>query len=102
MFSFSELPLKLGIWSGCFTALLGLILMIYTIVNKICFDVPSGYSTIIVFLCFMFAVLMVLIGIIGEYIAILFSEIKERPIYLVDEVIEQGTQASADLKNGIS
>lgn len=89
LFSFSELPLKLGIWSGCFTALLGLILMIYTIINKICFDVPSGYSTIIVFLCFMFAVLMVLIGIIGEYIAILFSEIKERPIYLVDEVIEQ-------------
>lgn len=88
LFSFSDMPLKLGVYSGCVTALFGLILMIYTIINKICFDVPSGYSTIIVFLCFMFAVLMILIGVIGEYIAILFSEIKERPIYLVDEVIE--------------
>ncbi|MCH5266276.1 MAG: glycosyltransferase family 2 protein [Lachnospiraceae bacterium] len=88
LFSFSDMPLKLGVYCGCITALFGFILMVYTIINKICFDVPSGYSTIIVFLSFMFAVLMILIGVIGEYIAILFSEIKERPIYLVDEVIE--------------
>ena len=87
--SFSDFPLKLGIYSGCITALFGFILMIYTIINKIYFDVPSGYSTIIVFLCFMFAVLMFIIGIIGEYISILFTEIKERPIYLIDKVIEQ-------------
>ena len=32
---------------------------------------------------FMFAVLFVLVGIIGEYIAILFAELKDRPIYIV-------------------
>ncbi len=95
LFSFSDMPLKLGIWSGCITALLGLVLMVYSIVTKIMYDAPSGYSTIIVFLCFMFAVLMVLIGIIGEYIAILFSEIKERPIYLVEEVIGQDAKDNA-------
>lgn len=89
LFSFSDMPLKLGVYAGCITALFGVILMIYTIINKICFDVPSGYSTIIVFLSFMFAVLMIIIGVIGEYISILFAEIKERPIYLVDEVMEQ-------------
>ncbi len=87
LFSFSDLPLKLGVYSGIVTALLGIILMIYTIVNKVMFHVPAGYSTIIVFLCFMFAVLMIIIGVIGEYISILFTEIKERPVYLVDEVI---------------
>ena len=51
------------------------------------YHVPAGYSTIIVFLSFMFAVLMVIIGVIGEYISILFTEIKERPIYLVDETL---------------
>lgn len=32
---------------------------------------------------FMFAMLFVIVGIIGEYIAILFSELKDRPIYIV-------------------
>lgn len=92
LFSFSDLPLKLGIYSGLFMALLGVVLMIYTLVNKFVFYVPSGYSTIVVFLCFMFAILFVIVGIIGEYISIIFSEVKERPIYIVREVrnIEHG------------
>lgn len=92
LFSFSDLPLKLGIYSGLFMALLGVILMIYTLVNKFVFYVPSGYSTIVVFLCFMFAILFVIVGIIGEYISIIFAEVKERPIYIVREVrnIEDG------------
>lgn len=92
LFSFSDLPLKLGIYSGLFMALLGVVLMIYTLVNKFVFYVPSGYSTIVVFLCFMFAILFVIVGIIGEYISIIFAEVKERPIYIVREVrnIEHG------------
>ena len=35
----------------------------------------------------MFAVTLMVIGIIGEYIAILFAEVKDRPIYIVREVI---------------
>ena len=80
------MPLKLGVYTGVVTAVFGFILMIYTIVNKVLFNVPAGYSTIIVFMSFMFAMLMIIIGVIGEYIAILFTEIKDRPIYIVDEV----------------
>lgn len=87
LFSFSDLPLKLGIYSGLFMALLGFILMVYTLVNKFVFYVPSGYSTIVVFLCFMFAILFVIIGIIGEYISIIFTEVKGRPIYVVREIV---------------
>ena len=36
-----------------------------------------------VLLSFMFAVLFILVGIIGEYIAILFAELKDRPMYIV-------------------
>ena len=35
-------------------------------------------------ICFMFAMMFVIIGIIGEYIAILFTELKDRPVYIVD------------------
>ena len=85
--SFSDLPLKMGIYSGCSVAFLGVILMFYTIIKKFVNHVPAGYSTIIVALCFMFAVTLIVIGIIGEYIAILFAEVKCRPIYIVREVL---------------
>lgn len=84
--SFSDLPLKLGMYSGIFVAMCGFILMIFTIINKLINDAPAGYSTIIVALCFMFAVTLMVIGIIGEYIAVLFAEIKDRPIYIVRKV----------------
>lgn len=88
--SFSDLPLKLGVYSGIFVAVCGFILMLFTIINKIVNGAPAGYSTIIVALCFMFAVTLVVIGIIGEYIAVLFAEIKDRPIYIVRDVYHQG------------
>lgn len=90
--SFSDLPLKLGVYSGCVVALCGFILMIYTIIEKLVHNAPAGYSTIIVALCFMFAVTLIVIGIIGEYIAILFAEVKNRPIYIVREVLHDNSK----------
>lgn len=92
--SFSDLPLKLGVYSGCVVALCGFILMIYTIIEKLVHNAPAGYSTIIVALCFMFAVTLIVIGIIGEYIAILFAEVKNRPIYIVREVLNDNSKES--------
>ena len=79
---FSNMPLKLGIYAGVFSALLGFSVMIYTLLTRR--GAPSGYATIVVLLCFMFAMMFIIIGIIGEYIAILFTELKDRPIYIVD------------------
>ena len=76
------MPLKLGIYAGIFSALLGLLVMIYTLFTRR--GAPSGYATIVVLICFMFAMMFVIIGIIGEYIAILFTELKDWPIYIVD------------------
>jgi dolichol-phosphate mannosyltransferase len=80
---FSNLPLKLGIFASAFAALLGVIVMLYTLLTRQ--GAPSGYATIVILNCFMFAVLFLIIGIIGEYIAILFTELKDRPIYIVED-----------------
>ena len=87
--SFSDLPLKLGIYTGSFVGVAGLILMLYSIINKFINDAPSGYTTIVVALCFLFAVLLFVVGIIGQYISILFFEIKDRPIYIVNKVLNE-------------
>lgn len=80
---FSNMPLKLGIYAGVFSGLLGLGVMVYTLFTRR--GAPSGYATIVVLICFMFAMMFLIMGIIGEYIAILFMELKDRPIYIVDK-----------------
>lgn len=79
---FSNMPLKLGIYAGIASALLGVSVMVYTLLTRR--GAPDGYATIVVLICFMFAMLFAIVGIIGEYIAILFTELKDRPIYIVD------------------
>lgn len=82
---FSNLPLKLGIYAGAGAGLLGVLMMIYTIWSWARVGTPNGYATTIVLICFMFAVLFLIVGIIGNYIAILFAELKDRPIYIVGD-----------------
>lgn len=82
---FSNLPLKLGIYAGCGAGLLGIAMMIYTIWSWARVGTPNGYATTIVLICFMFSVLFLIVGVIGNYIAILFAELKDRPIYIVGE-----------------
>ncbi|WP_330395033.1 glycosyltransferase family 2 protein [Oribacterium sp. C9] len=81
---FSNVPLKLGIFAGFFSGFLGLVLLIYTLCTHD--GAPSGYATIVVLLCFMFAVLFIVVGIIGEYIAVLFEELKDRPLYIIEDM----------------
>lgn len=86
---FSNMPLKLGIVAGIISAVLGVIVLFYTLFTR--GGAPSGYATIVVLICFMFAMLFVVVGIIGEYISVLFSEMKDRPIYIVRETSEKQT-----------
>lgn len=83
--SFSDMPLKLGVYSGLGCSLLGLAVLIYTLCTYR--NAPSGYATIVILICFLFAILFVVVGIIGEYISVLFAELKDRPIYIVEDTI---------------
>lgn len=81
---FSDVPLKAGIFAGLLSGLFGIILIIYTLATRQ--GAPSGYATIVIVLCFMFAVLFVLLGIIGQYIAVIYTELKDRPIYIIKDI----------------
>lgn len=83
--SFSKIPLRLGIIIGFVFAFFSLIVGIYSLIMKF-FDNPvSGYTTIVVLISFMFSVLFIVVGFIGEYLGFVFDEIKNRPIYIVDK-----------------
>ena len=94
--NFSDFPLKMGIYAGVISLIAAFILMIYSIVQFFLGTAPSGYSTIIVVLCVMFGVLFMILGFISEYLAIIFAEVKGRPIYIVDTIITKDGEHKAD------
>ncbi|MBR0465870.1 MAG: glycosyltransferase family 2 protein [Clostridia bacterium] len=82
---FSDIPLKLGIFAGGIAALFGVVVLIYSIFTHN--GAPAGYTTLISFNSFMFAIMFVIIGVIGQYISAIYTEIKDKPIYIVEEMI---------------
>ena len=50
-----------------------------------------GWASTMSTLAFGSGIQLLCLGIIGEYIARIYDEVKERPLYLVDEVLEQGS-----------
>ena len=52
-------------------------------------DAVSGFTTTIVTLLIIGSSIMISLGIIGEYIAKIYDEIKARPAYLIDKIYER-------------
>ena len=82
--SFTSVPLKvwtfMGMLVAAFALLYGLFFIIKTIVLGI--DVP-GYPSLIVAIMFFSGVQLISLGVIGEYLGRVFSEVKSRPLYVV-------------------
>jgi glycosyltransferase involved in cell wall biosynthesis len=91
IFSFSTLPLRLWMYLGLLVGLFSgaYILFILTRVLLFGVDVP-GYASIIVAILFFSGINMIGLGIIGEYLGRVLSEVKRRPLYLIDEAVGLG------------
>lgn len=86
--AFSTFPLRIWIWCGAvvsiFSLAYGLYLTLRTIVSGI--DVP-GYASLMVATLFLGGVQLLSLGMIGEYLARIFTEVKARPIYLIADKV---------------
>lgn len=82
--SFSDVPLRVWGLIGFIISLLSLIYAIYIIVVTLIFgaDLP-GFPTLVVAIMFLGGIQLLSIGILGEYIARIFTEVKQRPKYLL-------------------
>ncbi len=86
--SFSSKPLTLAIRLGVFTICIGLMGGLYMLYLKLFTIVPvPGLTAILLSIVVFSGVQILLIGVMGEYIARIFEEIKGRPLYLVAESI---------------
>jgi glycosyltransferase involved in cell wall biosynthesis len=84
--SFSSLPLRIWSYFGLILALTGFIYASFIIIRVLIFGVDlPGYPSILVFILFFSGIQLISIGILGEYIGRLFTEVKQRPMYLIDD-----------------
>lgn len=86
--SFTTAPLKLAMYFGFFTALVSFAYAIVIVYQTLVFGNPvAGYPSLIVVILFLGGVQLMAIGIIGEYLARMFDETKNRPLYIVKEYL---------------
>lgn len=85
---FSTKPLKLISGLGIITIIISIILLIYSLIQKIVHpDTVQGWASLICAIAFFSGVQMTSLGIIGQYIARIYDESKDRPLYIIDEKI---------------
>lgn len=84
--SFSTAPLAFAAFMGVLFCLLSFGLIIFTIVRKAVFGDPtSGWPSLVCIISLISGVQLFCLGIVGEYLAKTYMEVKKRPIYLVKE-----------------
>lgn len=81
---FSDFPLKLGLYAGAVSFLAAVIFAISALCGF------REYKVILAAVNVLFAVLFLLVGIMGEYFSVAFAELKNRPIYIVEKEINSG------------
>jgi glycosyltransferase involved in cell wall biosynthesis len=84
--SFSAAPLQLWIGIGALISFLALVYGAYVIVDTVVYGNPvSGWPTLTVALMLFSGIQLLSIGILGEYIGRIFTEVKQRPLYIIAE-----------------
>lgn len=94
VYSFSYLPLRLLTYAGMAIGTAGFLLGLYYVVKRLINieTAPTGFTTLAALILFLGGVQLIGIGVIGEYLARVYDEAKQRPLY----VIRKGPSDRAD------
>ena len=91
--AFSIKPLRIATVSGVVFALIGFLYGIYTIIKKFVYPVaPMGYAALMSAIIFMGGMIMLMLGMIGEYLGRLYISQNKNPQYVVRETTRDGKE----------
>ncbi len=86
--AFSTVPLMFASFMGVLFCILAFVLILFTIVRKLIFGDPvSGWPSLVCIIALVSGVQLFCLGILGQYLAKTYMEVKNRPIYVVKEEI---------------
>lgn len=84
--SFTTTPLRFASVSGFIIAFFAFGLLLFYLIKTILYGDPvQGFPTLVTIILFLGGIQLLCIGILGEYIGIIFNEAKHRPLYLIEE-----------------
>lgn len=97
---FSSKPLQLITRTGYLIAVLAVIGIVYTLVRRLFYpaEVVSGWAFTIIAMLFLGGLQLVMMGIIGSYVGRIYTEVKNRPLYLVRHEYGTGTLEATELR----
>ena len=88
--SFSKAPLRIGSLLGILISFLS---FVYGVVIAAQYFIsgsfPRGYASLVISILFIGGLQLMVLGFVGEYLGSIFDEVKGRPLYLVDEVVQR-------------
>jgi glycosyltransferase involved in cell wall biosynthesis len=89
--SFSYAPLNLIAWLALFTVGLSIVAAVVTIVLRIVdpHAAPRGITTVIVVVLFIGGIQLICLSIVGSYLAHIYEEVKRRPPYIVESILNR-------------
>ena len=88
--SFSTIPLRLATYLGFVSTAIAIVLLAITAWSWTIGQTTVGWSSIMTAIVFFGAIQLIMLGILGEYVGRLCQEAKQRPLFLVDQVVAGG------------
>ena len=87
---FSEAPLSIASWFGIILTFLSALILIFLVVRRLCFGDPvAGWASIVCIMVLLGGIQLFALGIIGQYLAKTYTEVKGRPHYIIAESNEK-------------
>lgn len=87
--AFSNAPLRFATYAGIGIALISFLYLIYILIaTMINGSTTAGWPSLVCIILFLGGIQLIFLGVIGEYIGRIYNEVKERPIYIVKEVVK--------------
>lgn len=85
--AFSEKPLRIATFLGLICAAFGFCYGLYVVIRKLIYpELPIGYSSVMAAILFIGGMIMLLLGLIGEYIGRIYISINNAPQYVIREI----------------
>jgi len=88
IYSFSKWPIKICLYLGLIGILFFMGAIIYTLLSKSLGFAPIGWSSMFLAVSFFGSVQLTFLGLIGEYVYLIFKEVQNRPVYFVKDIYE--------------
>jgi dolichol-phosphate mannosyltransferase len=91
IFNFSDFPIRFITRLGFFTVFFSLLYFIYNVYRRIYYnDVPQGFTAIILAIILFSGVQLISLGVIGEYVLRIYNQVRNRPLFIIDKIIQDG------------